>query len=57
MNGLAVGVLLVEHHIQLALAIAGRGYVLSHGEVVMEDRADALRGNRELLMASYFGER
>ena len=55
--GTGCGVLLVEQHIQLALAIADRGYVLSHGEVVMEDRADALRGNRELLMASYFGER
>ena len=50
------GVLLVEQHIQLALGIADRGYVLSHGEVVLHDRAEALRGNRELLMASYFGE-
>jgi ABC-type branched-subunit amino acid transport system ATPase component len=51
------GVLLVEQHIQLALAIADRGYVLSHGEIALHDRADALRRNRELLMASYFGER
>jgi len=51
------GVLLVEQHIQLALTVADRGYVLSHGELVMEDRAEALRGNRDLLMASYFGER
>jgi branched-chain amino acid transport system ATP-binding protein len=51
------GVLLVEQHIQLALTIADRGYVLSHGEVVLHDRAEALRGNRDLLMASYFGER
>jgi ABC-type branched-subunit amino acid transport system ATPase component len=50
------GVLLVEQHIQLALGIADRGYVLSHGEVVMQDRAETLRRNRELLMASYFGE-
>jgi ABC-type branched-subunit amino acid transport system ATPase component len=50
-------VLLVEQHIQLALAIADRGYVLSHGEIVLHDRAEALRGNRELLLASYFGER
>jgi branched-chain amino acid transport system ATP-binding protein len=50
------GVLLVEQHIQLALEIADRGYVLSHGEVVLQDDAAALRGNRELLMASYFGE-
>jgi ABC-type branched-subunit amino acid transport system ATPase component len=51
------GVLLVEQHIQLALAIADRGYVLSHGEIVMHDRAETLRGNRDLLLASYFGER
>jgi ABC-type branched-subunit amino acid transport system ATPase component len=51
------GVLLVEQHIQLALTIADRGYVLSHGEVVLHDRAEALRRNRDLLMASYFGER
>ena len=50
------GVLLVEQHIQLALGIADRGYVLSHGEVVLQDSAEALRRNRELLMASYFGE-
>jgi branched-chain amino acid transport system ATP-binding protein len=51
------GVLLVEQHIQLALTVADRGYVLSHGEIALHDRAEALRGNRELLMASYFGER
>ena len=53
----ACGVLLVEQHIQLALTIADRGYVLSHGEIVLHDRAEALRRNRDLLMASYFGER
>jgi branched-chain amino acid transport system ATP-binding protein len=51
------GVLLVEQHIQLALTIANRGYVLSHGEVVLEDSAETLRRDRDLLMASYFGER
>jgi ABC-type branched-subunit amino acid transport system ATPase component len=50
------GVLLVEQHIQLALAVADHGYVLSQGETVMHDRADVLRENRDLLMASYFGE-
>jgi branched-chain amino acid transport system ATP-binding protein len=51
------GVLLVEQHIQLALTVADRGYVLSHGELVLHDSAEVLRGNRDLLMASYFGER
>jgi branched-chain amino acid transport system ATP-binding protein len=50
------GVLLVEQHIQLALTVADQGYVLSHGEIVMHDRAEVLRDNRDLLMASYFGE-
>jgi branched-chain amino acid transport system ATP-binding protein len=50
------GVVLVEQHTQLALTIADRGYVLSHGEIVLHDRAEALRGNRDLLVASYFGE-
>jgi ABC-type branched-subunit amino acid transport system ATPase component len=50
------GVVLVEQHIELALTIADRGCVLSHGEVVLRGEASELRRNHELLISSYFGE-
>jgi branched-chain amino acid transport system ATP-binding protein len=49
-------VLLVEQHIHLALEIADRGYVLSHGEIVLHERAETLRADTELLVGSYLGE-
>jgi ABC-type branched-subunit amino acid transport system ATPase component len=50
-------VLLVEQHVHLALEVADRGYVLSHGAIVLHDDATTLRADRQLLFASYLGER
>jgi branched-chain amino acid transport system ATP-binding protein len=49
-------VLLVEQHVHLALEVADRGYVLSHGRIVLDNDAEHLRANRQLLVASYLGE-
>jgi len=49
-------VLLVEQHVHLALEVADRGYVLSHGEIVLHREAADLRKDHQLLVASYLGE-
>jgi len=49
-------VLLVEQHVHLALEVADRGYVLSHGRIVLENDAQHLRADKQLLIASYLGE-
>ncbi len=56
-NDSGCGVLLVEQHVHLALGVADRGYVLSHGELALHDDAAVLRADRELVLAGYFGER
>jgi ABC-type branched-subunit amino acid transport system ATPase component len=50
------GVLVVEQHVHLALEVADRGYVLSHGEIVLRNSAEELRADRQLLVTSYLGE-
>jgi branched-chain amino acid transport system ATP-binding protein len=49
------GVLLIEQHVQMALSIADRGYVLVHGDVVLQGDAARLLADRHLLTASYLG--
>ena len=49
------GVLLVEQHLDLALATADRGYVIANGRVVAEGSSDDLRSRRGELAATYMG--
>jgi branched-chain amino acid transport system ATP-binding protein len=53
---LGASVLFVEQHVALALEVADRAYVLTHGRIGLEGRAAELRERRELLAASYLGE-
>ena len=55
-NELGSSVLFVEQHVALALEVADRAYVLTHGRIGLEGPAAELRERRELLAASYLGE-
>jgi branched-chain amino acid transport system ATP-binding protein len=49
------GVLLVEQHVHLGLAIAERAYVLSHGSIALTGTAAQLRDDPTLVQESYLG--
>jgi branched-chain amino acid transport system ATP-binding protein len=51
------GVLLVEQHVQQALRVAQRAYVLNHGDLVLAGSAKELLDDKSLLEASYLGAR
>ena len=55
-QGCDCGVLLVEQHVPLALAIADDCYVLSHGDLVLHEPADVVRERPELLVTGYLGQ-
>ena len=53
-NNEGTTILLVEQNAQMALSVAGRGYVLQTGEIVLHDTAENLRKN-EMVQKAYLG--
>lgn len=51
---LGLSILLVEQNANLALEISNYGYVLETGNILIQDRSDALRENPEV-QAAYLG--
>lgn len=53
-NGRGVSVLLVEQNVHMALGVAGRGYALQVGKVVIEGDTDTMR-NSDIVKKAYLG--
>lgn len=53
-NKEGVTILLVEQNATMALSVAGRGYVLQTGEIVLHDTAENLQKN-EMVQKVYLG--
>jgi branched-chain amino acid transport system ATP-binding protein len=54
-NSHGTTILLVEQNALMALEVAGRGYVLQTGEIVLSDKASTLMTN-EMVRKAYLGE-
>jgi branched-chain amino acid transport system ATP-binding protein len=54
-NSQGTTVLVVEQNALMALAVAGRGYVMQTGQIVLEDSSEKLRQN-EMVRKAYLGE-
>jgi branched-chain amino acid transport system ATP-binding protein len=50
------GVLLVEQHVELALKVSDRAYMLVHGDLVREGSAAELLADQRTIEASYAGQ-
>ena len=55
-HDIGTAIVLVEQHIHMALTVADRAYVLSHGRLAIEGTRAELVDRRDLLEASYLGE-
>ena len=55
-DDLGLAVIIVEQHIHMALSVADRAVVLTHGDVVLTGSAKDLAARRDLLASQYLGD-
>jgi branched-chain amino acid transport system ATP-binding protein len=51
-----IGVLFVEQHVQFALDLADRAYLMNRGRIALSGTGAELRGRKDLVQASYLGQ-